>query len=225
MGLFDLFKRKPKAPGGDLGVRLVAHGIEDELDEMDERAMAEQERIMEEEAARRRRLQEENRRFLEANGVNVEMFDGEKAISDTLEAIEAVCPCMLRFDRGLSRETPLIYYSSPTKTGKVPKNVVEAHLCHDEQFDSFDALGSERSAYISAKVSYLRDGRVNKIDLTGNYGSSVLSVAIRRSGDALVLTGAGTYGPIGDWQSLCPCSDQTPTAILAALNEEVRRIF
>ena len=84
----------------------------------------------EEETAARREFQRKNRTFMEENGVDIGMFNEEKVMTDALRTIESMCPCMLRFDHGVSREEPEISFCSPTRTGKLPKNVVEVRVCH-----------------------------------------------------------------------------------------------
>ena len=156
------------------------------------------------------------------------MFDAEKVMTDSLRTIESICPCMLRFDRGISREEPHISFSSPTKTGKVPKNVVEAYVCHEERRARTDRHGYEWFEYgdsLRVSISYLADGRINKFDVVGRHDGSVVNVAIRRKGDSLLMASAGTYGATGEWQSLCPGADPSTGDILAALNEEVQRIY
>lgn len=232
MGLFDFLKKNEKAPLKGLKVEIVEHDNMKEREEFyKQEYMAiqeERQRRLEEEEAKQRELQEANRAFLEANGINVELFDVEKVLDDALRTIEIVCPCMLRFDRGLSHEEPSIYFASPTKTGKVPKNVVEARLAHNDPYsrtDRFGFEGYEPGDYLSVSISYLSDGRINKFEVRGSHLNSTVEVSIRRKGDALHIANAGTVGPTGEWQSLCPSTDASSEAILNALNQEVQRLY
>ena len=232
MGLFDFLKKKEKAPLKGLKVEIVEHDNMKEREEFyKQEYMAiqeERQRRLEEEEAKQRELQEANRAFLEENGINVELFTADKVLDDALRTIEIVCPCMLRFDRGLSHEEPSIFFASPTKTGKVPKNVVEARLSHNDPYSRTDRFGFEDyepGDYLGVSISYLADGRINKLDVHGSHKNSTVDVSIRRKGDALYIASAGTIGPTGVWQSLCPSGDQSHDAILAALNEEVQRLY
>lgn len=232
MGLLDFFKKKDKAQPKKLNIEIVE---EEKITEREEfynneykAIQEERQRRLEEEEAKQRDLQEANRAFLEANGVNVELFDSRKVLDDALRTIEIVCPCMLRFDRGLSHEEPSIYFASPTKTGKVPKNVVDARLWHDDPYMRTDRFGFESyecGDSLSVAISYLADGRINKFDIRGRHKNSTVEVSIRRKGDALYIANAGAIGPTGEWQSLCPVVDASPEAILSALNEEVQRLY
>lgn len=186
------------------------------------------ERRTEEETAARLELQRKNRAYMEENGVDTGMFNEEKVIADALRTIESMCPCMLKFDRGMSREEPRISFCSPTKTGKLPKNVVEAHIYHQDVKTVRDSHGFEWQQYgdsISVKISYLSDGRINKFDVHGLHESRSVNVSIRRRGDDLVMTSAGTVGETGAWQSLCPGADPSAGDLLEALNKEVERIY
>lgn len=232
MGLFDFFKKKSERRDGGARTGLSCRGIDgspaDFNDEEFRREREEQERRAEEDAARQREFQNANRSFMLDNGVDVDMFDAEKVMTDSLRTIESICPCMLRFDRGISREEPHISFSSPTKTGKVPKNVVEAYVCHEERRARTDRHGYEWFEYgdsLRVSISYLADGRINKFDVVGRHDGSVVNVAIRRKGDSLLMASAGTYGATGEWQSLCPGADPSTGDMLAALNEEVQRIY
>lgn len=185
-------------------------------------------RRTEEEVAARLELQRKNRAYMEENGVDTGMFNEEKVMADALRTIESMCPCMLKFDRGMSREEPRISFCSPTKTGKLPKNVVEAHVYHQDVKTARDSHGFECQRYgdsINVKISYLSDGRINKFDVRGFHKTRSVSVSIRRRGDDLVMTSAGTVGETGAWQSLCPGADPSAGDLLEALNREVERIY
>lgn len=186
------------------------------------------ERRTEEEVAARLELQRKNRAYMEENGVDIGMFNEEKVMADALRTIESMCPCVLKFDRGMSREEPSISFCSPTKTGKLPKNVVEAHVYHQDVKTVRDSHGFEWQRYgdsINVKISYLSDGRINKFDVRGFHKTRSVSVSIRRRGDDLVMTSAGTVGETGAWQSLCPGADPSAGDLLEALNREVERIY
>ena len=181
-----------------------------------------------EEAAARLELQRKNRAYMEENGIDVRMFTEEKVAADALRTIESVCPCMLRFDRGMSEEEPSISFCSPTKTGKMPKNVVEARIYHQDVKLLMDSHGFELPEYgdsINVRISYLADGRINKVDIHGFHNGRSVSVSIRRRSDDLVMTSAGTVGETGAWQSLCPGADPSAGDLLKALVEEVERIY
>lgn len=181
-----------------------------------------------EETAARLELQCKNRAFMEENGVDVEMFTGEKVVADALRTIESVCPCMLRFDRGMSEEEPGISFCSPTKTGKMPKNVVEARIYHQDVKLLMDSHGFELPKYgdsINVMISYLADGRINKVDIHGSHNGSSVSVSIRRRSDDLIMTSAGIVGETGAWQSLCPGADPSAGDLFKALTKEVERIY
>lgn len=180
------------------------------------------------EAAARLELQRKNRAYMEKNGIDVEMFTEEKVAADALRTIESVCPCMLRFDRGMSEEEPSISFCSPTKTGKMPKNVVEARIYHQDVKLLMDSHGFELPEYgdsINVMISYLADGRINKVDIHGFHNGSSVSVSIRRRSDDLVMTSAGTIGETGAWQSLCPGADPSAGDLFRALTKEVERIY
>ena len=180
------------------------------------------------EAAARLELQRKNRAYMEENGIDVEMFTEEKVAADALRTIESVCPCMLRFDRGMSEEEPSISFCSPTKTGKMPKNVVEARIYHQDVKLLMDSHGFELPEYgdsINVMISYLADGRINKVDIHGFHNGRSVSVSIRRRSDDLVMTGAGTIGETGAWQSLCPGADPSAGDLFRALTKEVERIY
>lgn len=181
-----------------------------------------------EEARRAEELQRQNREFLEAHGVDVEVFTAEKAVTDALRTIESVCPCMLRFDHGLAGVEPEIAFSSPTKTGKLPKNVAEARVSYEVVRMVKDAFGYEWPRYgdrIAVTISYLSDGRINKFDVYGSHRDKTIDVAIRRQGDVLLITSAGTHDANGMWQSLCPNADPSTGELLEALAKEVERIY
>lgn len=182
-----------------------------------------------EEAERRRELQARNREFLESNGVDVGMFTAEKVVADALRAIGEACPCMLRFDHGMAEDEPTICFSSPTRTGRLPKNVVEARVGHDVVETEADEFGYEWPRYgdsIGARISYFADGSINKLDVHGRHERGVVNASARRRGDGLVLTSVGTVDPeTGMWQSLCPGPDPTPAELLEALDREVERIY
>ena len=182
-----------------------------------------------EEAERRCELQARNREFLESNGVDVGMFTAEKVVADALRAIGEACPCMLRFDHGMADDEPTICFSSPTRTGRLPKNVVEARVGHDVVETEVDGLGYEWPRYgdsVGARISYLADGSINKLDVHGRHERGVVNASARRRGDGLVLTSVGTVDPeTGMWQSLCPGADPTPAEMLEALDGEVERIY
>lgn len=180
------------------------------------------------EAAARLELQRKNRAYMEENGIDVEMFTEEKVAADALRTIESVCPCMLRFDRGMSEEEPSISFCSPTKTGKMPKNVVEARIYHQDVKLLMDSHGFELPEYgdsINVMISYLADGRINKVDIHGFHNGRSVSVSIRRRSDDLVMTSAGTIGETGAWQSLCPGADPSAGDLFRALTKEVERIY
>lgn len=186
------------------------------------------ERRRDEEAAARLELQYKNRAYMEENGIDVEMFSEEKVMTDAVRTIESVCPCMLRFDQGMSSEEPSISFCSPTKTGKMPKNVVEARIYHQDVKMLKDSRGIEWPQYgdsINVMISYLADGRINKFDIHGLHNGSSISVSIRRRGDDLVMTSAGIVGETGAWQSLCPGADPSAGDLLKALTDEVDRIY
>lgn len=182
-----------------------------------------------EEAERRREMQARNREFLESNGVDVGMFTAEKVVADALRAIGEACPCMLRFDHGMADDEPTICFSSPTRTGRLPKNVVEARVGHDVVETEVDELGCEWPRYgdsVGARISYLADGSINKLDVHGRHERGAVNASVRRRGDGLVLTSVGTVDPeTGMWQSLCPDAEPTPTEMLEALDGEVERIY
>lgn len=180
------------------------------------------------EAAARLELQRKNRAYMEENGIDVEMFTEEKVAADALRTIESVCPCMLRFDRGMSEEEPSISFCSPTKTGKMPKNVVEARIYHQDVKLLMDSHGFELPEYgdsINVMISYLADGRINKVDIHGFHNGRSVSVSIRRRSDDLVMTSAGTIGETGAWQSLCSGADPSAGDLFRALTKEVERIY
>lgn len=186
------------------------------------------ERCRDEEAAAQLDLQCKNRAYMEENGIDVELFAEEKVMADAMRTIESVCPCMLRFDRGMSSEEPRISFCSPTKTGKVPKNVAEARIYHQDVKVLKDSHGIEWPQYgdsINVMISYLADGRINKFDIHGFHNGSSISVSIRRRGDDLVMTSAGIVGETGAWQSLCPGADPSAGDLFRALTKEVERIY
>lgn len=186
------------------------------------------ERRRDEEAAARLELQCKNRAYMEENGIDIEMFAEEKVMTDAVRTIESVCPCMLRFDQGMSSEKPNISFFSPTKTGKMPKNVVEARIYHQDVKMLKDSCGIEWPQCgdsINVTISYLADGRINKLDIHGFHNGSSISVSIRRRGDDLVMTSAGIVGETGAWQSLCPGADPSTGDLFKALTEEVDRIY
>lgn len=182
-----------------------------------------------EEAERRREMQARNREFLGSNGVDVGMFTAEKVVADALGAIGEACPCMLRFDHGMADDEPTICFSSPTRTGRLPKNVVEARVGHDVVETEVDERGYEWPRYgdsVGARISYLADGSINKLDVRGHHERGAVSASVRRRGDGLVLTSVGTVDPeTGMWQSLCPGPDPTPAELLEALGREIERIY
>ena len=91
--------------------------------------------------------------------------------------------------------------------------------------DSHGFEGQQYGDSVSVKISYLSDGRINKLDIHGLHESRSVSVSIRRRGDDLVMTSAGTVGETGAWQSLCPGDDPTAGDLLEALNREIERIY
>lgn len=182
----------------------------------------------EEETRRAEELQLQNRELLKVHDVDVDMFTAEKVVTDVLWTIETMCPCMLKFDHGLANDGPMIFFSSPTKTGRVPKNVVEARISHEVVRMVGDSLGYEWPQYgdrIGAIISYLSDGRINKLDVYGNHNGNIVDVAIRRQGDVLLITSAGARDANGMWQSLCPSADPSTGELLEALTKEVERVY
>lgn len=213
--------------GSDLTQRQMSYSVDSAFDR-NASDSGNWEQRGDEEAAVRLELQRKNRAYMEENGIDVEMFTEEKVVADALRTIESVCPCMLRFDRGMSSEQPSISFCSPTKTGKMPENVVEARICHQDVKMLKDLHGFELPEYgdsINVGISYLADGRINKVDICGFHNGSSISVSIRRRSDDLVMTSAGIVGETGAWQSLCPGANSSTGDLFKALTKEVERIY
>ena len=75
----------------------------------------------------------------------------------------------------------------------MPKNVVEARIYHQDVKLLMDSHGFELPEYgdsINVMISYLADGRINKVDIHGFHNGRSVSVSIRRRSDDLVMTSA-----------------------------------
>lgn len=197
MGLFDMFKRKPKKQAPKVSIKMTYRtpdGRDIDVDSDEFRAIqAEAARRREEEAREREERQRRNRSFLEENGVDVGSFTPEKIIADAFQVIDGVCPPMTRFDHGMRYETPNITFSPPTKTGKMPKNVVTAHLSHEDVHEvPTEFPGITRPEYgdmINITLHYLASGLVNKADVNASHAGRFISVSIRNASGGLRITG------------------------------------
>lgn len=184
-----------------------------------------------EDATRRRELQEANREFLKGAGVNIDMFTPNKVVTDAMVIIGGLCAPMSKFDHGLRHEEPIITFASPTKTGKVPKNVVEASLFHEvvrmvpSGIEGFPV--PEYGDSIRISISYLASGEINKADIHGSHEGHMVSVGVRNVGGAPSIASAGVTdtASFGTWQSLCVKPNATSDELFDALEKEVGRIY
>lgn len=235
MGLLDIFKRKDKkkSPNISFEIKMTdANGNEIDADSEEYlREREERERRRAEDEARRAELQEANRQFLLDSGVDVNLFTPMKVIGDALSTIEQLCPTMGMFDHGLKDEEPLITYSSPTKTGKVPKNVVTAHLAHEVVEERYIGVGDltvpEYGDSLQVSLSYLANGDLNKVDIVGWHEHHGISVSIRAAKGIPSITYAGLLDQAADrgWRSLCPFVDATSEDFAIAIAKEIVRIY
>lgn len=178
-----------------------------------------------------RRINAQNKEFLAANGVDVDQFTSKKVKAEALSVLHDICGPMAAFDNGLDAERPRIAYASPTKTGKIPKNVASGYLsnelverksCGVEGYDIERTLCS-----LTIGLDYLADGRINKAEVRGFYEGTFVTLSVRRSGDALRITSAGfqSVRDGGVWQSLCMAQDATDDDFRAALDAYLPHLF
>lgn len=219
-----------------LDVKITVCGPDGKPIDFDSEEHRERMALLEEENEKRRRESElnqrNNREFLAASGVDVDSFTPTKAIADALSVIDGCCPSMARFDRGLTKTKPTITFCSPTKTGRVPKNVVEASIVYDEFVERpvgvGDITASVREDSLSVRISYLSNGMVNKADLHGWHNRRGVGVSVRRSKDgSLVVTGAEkiNFDGDGNWQAACTKKDPTAQDIKDALDKAVNEVY
>ena len=235
MGLLDFFKRKPKDPSPRVTLKMTYRtpdGREIDVDSDEYREIQEEEaRRREEERRRAAELQESYKEFLAGAGVDVESFYPERVIGDVLSVIRTVCPPMSRFDHGIAHSEPVISFSSPTRTGKVPKNVVSAHLSKEvfhEEPTSVPGITIPRYGdRLSITTSYLLDGRINKVDMVGTHGATSISLSIRNVKNALRITGGQVTSLDGyDVRALYPSAvPDDPDESVSLLWDEVDRLF
>lgn len=238
MGLFGLFgkkKKSHKAGKPKVSVQVMVRGADGRMVDADSpefrRQQEEEKRRRLEEERERTARQESNRRFLAENGVDVDGFLPEMVVVDALMVVERVCPPMSRFDHGLRGEEPRITFSSPTRTGKVPKNVVEAYVSHEVVREVPSGVpGITRPEFgdrLSVSLSYIAPGVINKADLVGSHGGTLVSVSVRsRDGELMITGGQVTRLSDGSVQSLYP--GEVPSdhdEAVAGLASEVEKAY
>lgn len=236
MGLLDFFKKKPKAQEPKVSIKVIYRDADgNEIDTDSEEFRREQEEWERLERERKRAQEEEqaaNRRFLSEAGVDVDSFTPERVISDAIALIDSVCPPMQAYRCDLRKSKPDIVFSSPTKTGKVPKNVVVAHMFHDEVIERPSSIeGFPHREYgdnLIAHLHYLADGSINMADIYGWHAHFGQGVIIRRFGDdhRIVEVKRATPKSEGVWTSLYknPKPDSNDIG-LEQLEKSVRHIF
>ena len=236
MGLLDFFRKKPKAQESNLSIKVIYRDADgNEVDTDSEEFRREQEewkRLEREREQEQERQQAENRRFLSEAGVDIESFTPERVISDAIALIGSVCPPMQAYHCDLRKSEPSIVFSSPTKTGKVPKNVVVAHMFHDEMVESPSGIEGisnwEYGDSLIAHLHYLADGSINMADVYGWHARLGQGVIIRRFGDEHRIVEVKRASPKSDgaWTSLYknPKPDSNDVG-LEQLEKSVRRIL
>ena len=236
MGLLNLFKKKPKNDGPKVTVKVIYRdAVGNEIDTDSEeykRQKAEWER---EERERKRIYEQEqasNRAFLSESGVDVESFTTERVVSDAIALISDVCFPMQMYHCDLRKSDPDIVFSSPTKTGKVPKNVAVVHMNNDEVIEKPSSIEGfphlEHGDSLIVHLHYLANGTINMADIYGwheHYGQGVI---IRRFGDEHRIVEVKRTAPNGEgvWTSQYknPKPESNDTG-LEQLEKSVRYIF
>lgn len=235
MGLLDFFK-KPKTQEPKVSIKVIyrdADGNEIDTDSEEfRREQEELERLERERKQKQDQQQAENRLFLSEAGVNIESFTPERVISDAIALIGSVCPPMQAYHCDLRKSEPNIVFSSPTKTGKVPKNVVVAHMSHDEVIERPSGIEGfphlEHGDSLIVHLHYLSDGSINMADIYGWHAHFGQGVIIRRFGDEHRIVEVKRAAPKseGVWTSLYknPKPDSNDIG-LEQLEKSVRHIF
>lgn len=236
MGLFNFFKKKPKEQKPEASVRVIlrdADGNEIDTDSEEyKREREEWERLERERKISQEKQQTANRQFLSEAGVDIDSFIPERVISDAIALIGSVCPPMQTYHCDLRKSEPNIVFSSPTKTGKVPKNVVVAHMSHDEVIERPSGIEGfphlEYGDSLIVHLHYLSDGSVNMADIYGWHAHFGQGVIIRRFGDEHRVVEVKRVAPKSDgvWTSLYknPKPDSNDIG-LEQLEKSVRHIF
>lgn len=236
MGLFNFFKKKPKEQKPEASVRVIlrdADGNEIDTDSEEyKREREEWERLERERKISQEKQQTANRQFLSEAGVDIDSFIPERVISDAIALIGSVCPPMQTYHCDLHKSEPNIVFSSPTKTGKVPKNVVVAHMSHDEVIERPSGIEGfphlEYGDSLIVHLHYLSDGSVNMADIYGWHAHFGQGVIIRRFGDEHRIVEVKRVAPKSDgvWTSLYknPKPDSNDIG-LEQLEKSVRHIF
>lgn len=235
MGLLDFFRKKPKEPTAKVTLKMTYRtpdGREIDTDSDEFRAIqADAARQREEELRQREERQERNKAFLSDNGVDVDGFYPEKVVADAFAIIDGICPPMTRFDHGMRYEMPVVTFSSPTRTGKVPKNVVTAHLSHEDVREvptEFPGVTvPEYGDMINITLHYLASGLVNKADVNASHGNTFISVNIRNvSGNLRITGGQVTLMKTNEVFALFPGEvPEDPGEAVAVLENEVDSAF
>lgn len=235
MGLLDFFKKKPKKVDPEVSLKMTYRtpdGREVDADSVEFRSIQEDAaRRREEELRQREERQERNKEFLLSNGVDVDSFSPEKVITDAYAIIDGVCPPMARFDHGMRYEEPVITFSSPTKTGKMPKNVVTAHLGYEDILEvptEFPGITlPEYGDAIRITLSYLASGLVNKADVSASHDGTFISINVRNASGALRITGGQvTIMDTDEVYALFPGEvPEDPNEAVSVLESEVALAF
>lgn len=219
MGFLDIFKKKPRKQNVNVSAGFILRDSDgNEMDLDSEKAKIDYEKLQREAREREeayKKEQSENVTFLRNSGVDVDLFTCDKAISDALAVINAVCPPMRRFDVGLTKAEPNIVFSAPTKTGKVPKNVVEAYVSH---------IRGERGDNLGVQLHYLSDGTINMVNIYGWYKHYGQGVKIRRFGDEYRIVEVKRMDPDGSGEWSIQYKNQKPETNNEAIEELAKSV-
>lgn len=141
-----------------------------------------------------------NKEILGLNGVRVEQFTRDKAISDLKEFFEWFCPQIK--DWNIDYAAVNVFHEfQPMGKKSVPKNVVKIAFFYD-----IDRFNAEKAFDIY--FSYLADGRINSIDANFRVQYSAIQLKVRLKKDELVITEIKTRNETG---SKVVFKDNSPT--------------
>lgn len=233
MGLLDLFRKKPKSIEPNVSVRVMVRGKSGEMIDADsDEAKREWDEWQRGERERKRAYDAEqaaNRSFLEGAGVDVSAFSPERVLADARDVVSSACPPMGVYCGRLQAAEPDIVFSAPTKTGKVPKNVVVVHIATETMVETPGSTHKFKEVdNIIIHLRYLADGSVNMADIYGWHEKIGQGVLIRRIDGELRIVEIRRTSPegIGTWETLF--KDQKPVdngTAVARLEDSVAVIF
>ena len=239
--MFDFLGKKPKGKDLKVTVKMTLRGADStvvDIGSAEFRRSQEEWELLERERKRaQEKKQAENRSFLSEAGVDVAAYTPGQVISDAITLIDSKCPSMQTYNCDLHQSEPDIVFSSLTKTGRVPKNVVVAHIFTNEM--RVGPLDIEESPHFGnvfgliddnliVHLHYLADGTINMAEVFGWHAQNGQGVIIRRFGDEHRIVEVKISEPKGEklWTSLYKNPKPVSNDIgLMQLDKSVRHIF